>query len=426
MVALPTFFDPLRRFRQWCALPPAARAAQRRERNIGSGTDHGIASSVRATIAWLKRAQDCSSTNDGGVARHFSLVDGWGPSYPETTGYIVPTLIAFARRSGLFDERPLATRTGTTQHLAAKENGGADGDAGAAMLERTERMLDWLVSIQLPDGGFQGGTVGVMPVSPVVFNTCQVLLGLAAGGEQFGARYLTALNRAATWVVEVQDADGAWRKHESPFARRGEKSYHTHAAWGLFEAARVSGAAAYAEAALRNVRWALGKQRRNGWFEDCCVNDPKRPLTHTLGYALRGTLEAYRHTRVPKFLEAATRAGDGILAALRRDGFLPGRLDANWRGTVDWSCLTGTCQIAHCWLLLFRETNDVRFLSAARLANKYVRGRLDIDGSPDVRGAVRGSFPISGAYNRFQYPNWAAKFFIDVNLFEQEVCESTA
>ena len=51
---------------------------------------------VRAAVQWLCRAQDVSG--DGGVARSYSLVynpffkrRGWTPSYPETTGYIIPT-----------------------------------------------------------------------------------------------------------------------------------------------------------------------------------------------------------------------------------------------------------------------------------------------------------------------------------------------
>ena len=51
---------------------------------------------LNAAMAWLCRAQDAS--HDFGVARAFSLVyqpffggRGWQPSYPETTGYIIPT-----------------------------------------------------------------------------------------------------------------------------------------------------------------------------------------------------------------------------------------------------------------------------------------------------------------------------------------------
>src|SRR5712692_3479 len=75
--------------RQW-QLPPAAKLEGRKDRRGLPASDPGIDQSVREAIGWLCRAQDCSTTNDGGVARHYSLVSGWAPSYPETTGYIIP------------------------------------------------------------------------------------------------------------------------------------------------------------------------------------------------------------------------------------------------------------------------------------------------------------------------------------------------
>jgi hypothetical protein len=47
----------------------------------------------------------------------------------------------------------------------------------------------------------------------------------------------------------------------------------------------------FGAAGLRQVDWALTKQKANGWFADCCLDDPIHPLTHTIGYALRGILE---------------------------------------------------------------------------------------------------------------------------------------
>ena len=113
------------------------------------------------------------------------------------------------------------------------------GPAGEEARRRARRMLDWLVSIQLPEGGFQGGTIDHAPVVPVTFNTGQVLLGLAAGVEEFGEAYIEPMRRAADWLVATQDRDGCWRRHPSPFAAPGEKTYETHVAWGLLEADRV-------------------------------------------------------------------------------------------------------------------------------------------------------------------------------------------
>ena len=372
----------------------AARAELRREQRPEAARDIPLDCAIAEGLAWLGRAQDHSTSADGGVARHYCLVTGWGKSYPETTGYIIPTLIREARLTG-----------------------------DAELLDRARRMLDWLVSIQMPGGAFQGGTIGESPVVPVTFNTGQSLIGLAAGVSEFGSRYQKPMMAAADWLVRTQDVDGCWRKHSTPFAAPGEKAYEAHVAWGLFEAARLEPSYGYAEAAMRNVHWVLSQQNSGGWFKNCCLSDPENPLTHTLGYALRGLIACYEFCGDHKILQEACRTAEGALTALRPDGFLPGRLDSQWIGTVPWACLTGTVQMASCWLLLYRATGDMRFRNAGLLANRYVRSTVRIDGPPETRGAVKGSFPVSGGYLPFQYPNWACKFYIDANSLEKEICE---
>ena len=372
-------------------LPAPAKRARRRDRRGLAAEDPGVDRVIAEAVAWLGRAQDRSASGDGGVARDYSLIKGWATSYPETTGYIVPTMIDYAAQTG---------------------------DRSAR--ERARRMLDWLVAIQLAEGGFQGGRIDSRPVVPVTFNTGQILLGLAAGVAAFGD-YRQPMRRAADWLVATQDADGCWRKFATPFAAAGEKAYETHVAWGLIEAARQEPASGYGEAALANVRWALTNQRENGFFEQCCLNDPSRPLTHTLGYVLRGVIEAFRFSEDPALLGAARRTADGLLRALGDDGHLAGRLLPDWRPAVDWVCLTGSVQVAHCWLLLFRLVGDERYRDAGFLANRYVRRTISMDGPDETRGAVRGSFPVDGEYGRFVYLNWAAKFCVDSQMLENEI-----
>jgi hypothetical protein len=317
-------------------------------------------------------------------------VKGWSTSYPETTGYIVVTMLDYAKWR-------------------------CDRSAFA----RAERMLDWLVSIQFADGSYQSGQIGTGQPRPVTFNTGQVLLGLARGVCDIGDKYRGAMRRAADWLVRTQDGDGCWRKFPSPLVIPGEKAYETHAAWGLLEAARADSSHSYAEAALANIQWARSLQHNNGWFEKCCLTDPSRPLTHTLGYVLRGMIEAYRFTKAPDLLAACRKTADGLLTALRADGFLPGRLLADWQTAADWACLTGTAQIALCWWILYECTGDARYRDAACAANRYLRRTIKIEGPEETRGAVSGSFPIDGDYAANQYLSWACKFFVDSNMRER-------
>ena len=85
--------------------------------------DPGIDLSNKEAIAWITRAQNCSKSRDGGVAYVYSLIDDWGSSYPETTGYTIPTILTYAEIVGN-DE----------------------------LTQRAVKMLDWLVSIQLENG----------------------------------------------------------------------------------------------------------------------------------------------------------------------------------------------------------------------------------------------------------------------------------
>ncbi len=191
--------------------------------------------------------------------------------------------------------------------------------------------------------------------------------------------------------------------------------------WGLIEAERVETGRGYSEAALQNVQWALTHQHPNGWFDRGCLGDPKQPLTHTIGYVLRGLLEVQSFFGDTSLLAAARRTADGLLPAIRPDGTLPGRLNRDWLGTVSWTCLTGNVQIAHSLLILYEKTGHRPYRDAAYRLNRVVRRTLRIDDPDETRGAVKGSFPIDGDYGKFEYLNWATKFAIDSYTAEEQI-----
>lgn len=374
-------------------LPAEARVVLDQDRKGVSSIDPGPNAVIEAAADWLCRAQDNTASGDDGVARDYSLISGWATSYPETTGYIIPTMLHLAERNEM-----------------------------AGLRERARRMLDWCQAIQLPDGGFQGGRIDARPVVPVTFNTGQILLGLAAGVAAFDS-YQDAMHRAARFLRDSLDPDGCWRRHPTPFAEPGEKAYETHVAWGLFEADRVAPGEGYGAAGMRQVRWAMTKQRENGWVADCCLNKPATPLTHTLGYYLKGLVEAHRWSGDQQVLEAARTTALALLQTQRADGALPGRLGADWRPAAGWTCLTGNVQIADSWFYLGRLMGEERMIAGARAANAFVRRTIVLEGPEGIRGGVKGAFPVDGDYGAFEYLNWAAKFTIDANLSELDLLE---
>ena len=347
---------------------------------------------IRSAAQWICRAQENSVSNDGGIARHYSLNTGWGASYPETTGYLIPTLIDCAK---FFDD--------------------------SALTGRVDSMLRFLLNLQFADGAFPGGMAGEEPNVPVVFNTGQILIGLAAavsGINQLEEYYLVSMRSAAEWLVECQDRDGAWRKHQSPFAGPGDRAYETHVALGLLRAAAVEKSDHYAAAALKNIEFCLTFQRPNGFVTNCCLTDKAAPLTHTLGYFLRGVVEGYLYSKEPALLQAALKTAYGLGAAVDENGFLAGRLDSDFKAVVPYACLTGSVQIAESFLLLHQATGDEKLFVWGQRLNRYVRRTIRVDGADGIRGGVKGVFPVNGRYNSYQYLNWAAKFFIDSQLLE--------
>ena len=352
--------------------------------------------SLDAAMEWLARAQDASG--NGGVSRSYALRfmrghhqrRGWLGAYPETTGYIIPTFLDYAA----LRDRP-------------------------EYRERAQRMADWESDVQMESGAVQGGTID-FPPSPAVFNTGQVLQGWARAHKEFESpRYLDSMRRAADFLVEAQDPDGAWRRHGSRYARAGINTYDARTALGLLEASGRTGDPRHRDSAAKALRFTLTQQRPNGWFENCCLDDNRRPLLHTLAYTMEGLLEGGVLLEDQRLVDASRLAADAVLERLGPDGWLPGRLDESWRPAARWSCLTGNAQTARVWSRLFELTGEARYREGAIRANRYIAGTQDLgDSDPGIRGGIQGSYPIWAEYGTYEYLNWAAKFFADSLLSE--------
>jgi hypothetical protein len=353
------------------------------------GTDDtNIAVHLAEALDWLMRAQDVGT--DRGISYGVPFGQDFLGSYPETTGYIIPTFLALSTQN-----RSLAAR--------AVEAG------------------DWEIQVQLPSGAVMGGIYSSQNPTPALFNTGMVLLGWSALYRETGQpRFLEAARRAAEWMISVQEPDGNWVKGNSEFANRAATVYNVKAAWGLCAAGAAGVGSRAQEAAVRNAEYCLRQQLHNGWFDNCCLDDPSQPLLHTIAYAMQGLIGIGEITARSDFIEAAARCADALVNVMDDRGFLPGRLDASYKGTVSWCCLTGSAQTSLVWSHLHRLTRKAVYRDAAHLANLYLMRHHDIR-NPDLRlrGGVSGSWPTSGDYGRFRILNWATNFFVEALWAEQ-------
>jgi hypothetical protein len=344
---------------------------------------------LAAAIGWLCRAQDIrdNGPDAGGVSAGWSYEDGWLPSYPETSGYIVETFLAASRVLGRSE-----------------------------LVDRAVRILDWELSIQNADGSFPGH-FGEAGSSPVIFNTAQIMHGMVAGFHELGrSECLEAAVRAGCWMITKQDPDGCWRRS----VHNGvPHTYNTRSAWALLRTGLLSGEQRLVDAAVLNLEWALSQVTTSGWFKQNAFKTGEVPFTHTIAYAMRGLLEGGVLVQQPRFIQATAVAAGALAEAQREDGWLTGAFDDNWRAVGRYSCLTGVAQVALNWQRLRQLGVDGDWQTPIDRAVSFLKRNHRMAGEKDpTDGGVAGSTPIWGRYSRFEYPNWAAKFFIDLLLME--------
>lgn len=344
---------------------------------------------LRAALGWLKRA---SQAVDGqGISKGYDLLRSrWFPAYPETTGYTIPTLINAARFLGQEEWRAFAFRQAEFLLGQVTVGGG---------------VVYW-------DRGS-----GRSP-QPVIFDTGQVLFGwLAAYREGGDERFLRAAARSGDWLAQHQDPAGMWKEYQHLGVY---KVIDARVAWALLELQRITGQPAHRAAAVRHLDWVLTQQDADGWYHRCAFRPQDDPLTHTIAYTAEGLYRSGELLGEDRYLQAGKRTADRLLELQRPDGGLVSTYASGWRASDASSCLTGNVQMSDLWLALaLRYRQDV-YRTASLKALEFVCKTQDLHtGNLNVRGGISGSFPIYGPYERFKYPEWAAKFFISAILWHK-------
>jgi hypothetical protein len=338
---------------------------------------------------WIFNAQ----RSDGGIPAYYSLLTGYSESYPEVTGYIIPTLYDLARATN--DDRTVVT---------------------------AERATQWVLSLRMSDGAFPAGLQG-SETRPSVFNTGQILQGLVrACCETNRSEILRSAQNAGDWLVEMQSADGSW---SGPAAYQSSAhTYYSMVAWALAELAEVADhrihGAAYAAAAERNLDWVLSHFQPTGWVDGINLQGYPNYL-HFIAYAIQGVLECGISLRRNDAIEAVRKSAWVLARKFETNKFLAGAYEPDFKDGQRFTCLTGNAQISCIWLRLYEITGDLRYLNAALKMNEMLKELLPLRGGQGIAGGVSGSYPIWGGYQPLRYISWGCKFLADALLLEQRL-----
>ena len=343
---------------------------------------------LQSLILWILNAQ----RTDGGIAAYYSLLTGYSESYPEVTGYIIPTLYEFARPAR--DDRI---------RVAA------------------ERATRWLLSLQMPSGAFPGGLYGA-EAQPSVFNTGQILQGLVCASiETKDVDTRNAAIAAANWLVGVQQPDGSW---SGPGAYQGAShAYYSMVSWALAELSECDSDQRYGLAAGRNLDWVLSHFQPGGWVDGINLRGHPNYL-HFIAYVLQGVLECAILRRRDDAIREVEKSAWVLLRKFETNKFLAGAYEADFKRGLRFTCLTGNAQMSCVWLRLFEVTDDLRYLNAALKMNEMLKQLVPVRGGRGIAGGVSGSYPVWGRYQPLRYISWGCKFFADALLLEQRLKRS--
>lgn len=346
---------------------------------------------LNSLMSWIFDAQ----RSDGGIAAYYSLLTGYSESYPEVTGYIIPTLYDFGR--------------------ASRDDGAIDA---------AERATRWLLSLQMPSGAFPGGFYGAAAreALPSVFNTGQILQGLVRAHVQTSRpEILRAAVAAGDWLVKIQQADGSW---SGPGAYQdAAHTYYSMVAWALAELSERTADRQYALAAERNLDWVLSHFAPGGWIDGINLRGHPNYL-HFIAYVLQGALECAALRRRNDGIEAVAKSAWVLLRKFETNKFLAGAYEVDFKNGQRFTCLTGNAQMSCVWLRLFAVTDDLRYLNAALKMNEMLKALIPVSGRKGISGGVSGSYPIWGRYQPLRYISWGNKFLADALLLEQRLTRS--
>jgi uncharacterized protein YyaL (SSP411 family) len=349
-----------------------------------------------ASIRWILLAE----RHEGGISLTWSLHKGWLEAYPETTGYIIRTLVDYYQFTK--DEQ---------------------------YLKKAIELGDWEIGIQLPEGAVR--VVHSANFMSDVFDTGMVLLGFTALYKATKAeRFREAAERAGNWLVQIQDTEGSW----SNFSFQDlPHVYHSKVGWALYELFLISGNPKYKLATDANLKWIASQKQPNNWFSHMAFSLQEAPYTHTIAYTLQGFMELYKlsdrkENTFAELYPLTKNICDTLISNFELDRkkfcdmqLLPGTISPEWKKSGSYACITGNAQMAIVLLDLFRLSGEQKYYRAAKNLLNIVKRtqKTDSGGYPKpLNGAIPGSYPIWGGYHPDEYPNWGPKFFADALMLK--------
>ena len=338
-------------------------------------------SKTDAGFNWLARS---IAVNGGkGSSGYYHILKGWSRPYPETTGYIISTYLDYYK---CFPDRKY--------------------------LKPALDLGKWLIELYANKQFFPGGIE--LNNRPLVFDSAQILQGLTSLYDiTKDPYYKDTVIKTFEWLIETISDSEKWLGRS--LAQGFIPAYHSRMIWILLDTAnsldlKLSGKYNFLNQFIDDL---MDRSSAQGWLENYGI-ELNRPVgTHFIAYTLQGILEYGVLTNNRRHLQWVRKAGDRVMNTIRENMMLAGQFYPEWNADTRFTCPVGNAQFSLLFGRLFELTEEPDYYkTAVFLLNRVAKRQSRFISN----GGIPGSHPIWGPYQRFKFPNWAVKFFLDAYL----------
>ncbi|WP_375724541.1 terpene cyclase/mutase family protein [Arcobacter sp. KX21116] len=337
---------------------------------------------INNAVTWLLNSQ--KEVGSIGYAHSYNFVHSWQDAYPETTGYIIPSLLDVYRKNNKIE-----------------------------IYNSVELAVKWLKKIQNADGSFND-----LNGKKQIFDVGQILIGfnyLYQFYSEFKIKdnLLLSLN----WLLSVQNEDGSFTKYSY---NNIPHTYYSRVGAAVIKSGYLLNDKNIIEKGMKNIEWTMKMQLKNGFFKYSSFSNHD-PYLHTMIYILEGLFDAYELTQEDRIFKSILKFSNKLLEISIRDGILYSQYDENYNISNKEYCMTGLAQWVGICYKIFNVNNNVNYKIDGDKTLDFVKLKQIVSSNKNLSGGIMGSIPFYGKYMGYSIPNWGIKFFIDA-LLEEEKC----
>jgi len=343
--------------------------------NIGNQEE--LLSSLQLNINWIKKS--FKSNKGQGSSMYATSWGSWSEDYPETTGYLLPTLI---RSSGILKDKKLKA-------LAINQ-------------------IAYFKSLQLNSGAFK---VSESKAYGNVFDSSQIMLGLIEIHSVINNDDVQQMIiRCYNWLISVINNEGIFIK--ANYKKNYNPSYYSRILWPLLLAEKlITNKSSKSQLLYKYLKSLLNK---NGTFNKCSFDGSPFAFTHNLIYSYRGLLESAKILNDIEFIKKLEVHLSNICDKIIKSNAFYGEYDSQWNGNSSFICSTGNAQLIVVLISIYKKTKNIKVLKVCSILMKpLLKSQRNYLFN---KGAVPSSIPVWGKYQRYRYTNWTQKFYADALL----------